>query len=378
MNRGSGGVTVYARSVVGYADNIVIRQANALEVNQFLVTRPSPVPGLGLTCLAPERESVRVFSRRVARAGRAAGVDIGPDAWACLGLRRALRGQGVVYTRFLDQAADLLIPLAGRRSPALVAVAAGSDITTVRSRPRSQIRATKATIRRAESLLCNSTFLEGKVLDLVPDGNTIVHHPGIPVPRSIPSRSEPSVFTVLAVSRLVPVKGVDRAIDSFAAAFAGRGDVRLRVLGDGPSMDELHRRTVRLGVDDQVSFLGRVGQASVYAEMEAADLLIQHNVRASDGAEEGLPAALLQAGAHGLPVVATRSGGVSETVVEGRSAVLVEPGDVDGMSDVLRELRDDPGRRREMGRVGFEFVRSEHNAQIQDRVLSELLRAAAR
>lgn len=370
-------IAVYARSISGYADSFVLRQASSVGADSVLVAKPSQKVDAGTNCLAPAGARTRLLSRRIARVLTRAYVPVGQDVWACLRLAKEVRTADVVYTMFLDQAADLLIPLSQRKRPALVAAAVGSDITTVRSQPGWHVRSVTATIRRADIVLCNSRFIEGKVTELVPDRETVLHSPGIVVPPALQSRRESSSFKVLAVSRLVPVKGVDLSLDAFAAAFSRDRSARMLILGDGPCLGDLTEQARRLGIADRVTFAGRVSQDAVYEHMASADVLIQHNVRAPTGAEEGLGGSVLQAAAYALPVVASRSGGVTEAVVDGVSAVLVEPGDVDAMADALRYLRGNPARRVSMGRAGYDFVRSEHNAEIQDAKLATLLKSVA-
>jgi glycosyltransferase involved in cell wall biosynthesis len=85
-------------------------------------------------------------------------------------------------------------------------------------------------------------------------------------------------------------------------------------------------------------------------------VFVQHSVVASTGDREGTPVAVLEAGAAGLPVVATRHEGIADVVVDGETGLLVEEGDVDGMGDALVELLTDPERARRIGRAARERV----------------------
>ena len=69
---------------------------------------------------------------------------------------------------------------------------------------------------------------------------------------------------------------------------------------------------------------------------------MQHSVRASDGDSEGTPVAVLEAGAAGLPVVATRHAGIMDVVVDGETGLLVDEGDVDGMARCMVQLAREP------------------------------------
>jgi glycosyltransferase involved in cell wall biosynthesis len=71
---------------------------------------------------------------------------------------------------------------------------------------------------------------------------------------------------------------------------------------------------------------------------------------------EGRPNVVNEAMASGLPVIATRIGGIPDMVREGETALLFDPGDVEGLRGCLRMLVNDPNLRKRMGRAGHEFV----------------------
>jgi glycosyltransferase involved in cell wall biosynthesis len=92
--------------------------------------------------------------------------------------------------------------------------------------------------------------------------------------------------------------------------------------------------------------------------MRGASVFLQHSVVASDGDREGTPVGVLEAGAAGVPVVATRHEGISEAVVDGETGLLVDEGDVERMGDALVELMSDPERARRLGAAGRRRVES--------------------
>jgi glycosyltransferase involved in cell wall biosynthesis len=123
---------------------------------------------------------------------------------------------------------------------------------------------------------------------------------------------------VLFVGELVRHKRADVAIE--AALAAGRA---IKVVGDGPELRRLRERYGR-----QAEFLGRVDDEKLAGEFATAAALIVPNVE-----EFGIAA--VEAQAAGRPVVALNAGGARETVVPGRTGVLVEPGDSDGLRRAL-------------------------------------------
>lgn len=300
------------------------------------------------------------------------GVRIASDPILARSLSRMMRSREVAYAMFLWNGVELIDTPA--KTPIVVHVA-GSDLTAARAHGRVYERRARRVLREADLVLAGSEFLCERVRAVEPRAIVHKHYIGVPVPEPTDAseRDRTGGITVLAVSRLVEVKGVDRCLRAFKLAFGGRMDVRFRVAGDGPLRPALERLTEDLGLRAQVIFLGALSPAAVSLELTAADIFVQHNVAVANGAEEALGGSLLEASAHGLPVVASSSGGVSEAVLNGRTGLLVNPEDVKGMAEHLKALASDPTSRAELGSNGRLFIEESHNAVKQDALLRALL-----
>lgn len=142
------------------------------------------------------------------------------------------------------------------------------------------------------------------------------------------------------------------------------------VVGDGPLKHDLRAQCRDLG--ENVLFTGRVGDEALHALYAGADIFV-HPTRF-----EGSSLVTLEAMAHGLPVVATRAGGIPDKVEDGRSGVLVEPGDVEALASALLRVARDAELRKRMGAAAREKVEAFAWPRIADRVIAlydELLRA---
>lgn len=172
-----------------------------------------------------------------------------------------------------------------------------------------------------------------------------------------PSRSPP---VVLAAARFVEKKGPQLTLAAFAEALRQQPEARLRMIGDGPLLGECRRLAKSLAIDHAVTFMGRQPHHVVAEEMRRARLFAQHSTQAASGAVEGTPVAILEAGASGLPVVATRHGGIPDVVLDNETGLLVEERDVDGMARRMLSLLRDPTLAASLGgaarrRVGAHF-----------------------
>jgi len=108
----------------------------------------------------------------------------------------------------------------------------------------------------------------------------------------------------------------------------------------------------RVDLRNHVVLLGRVSEPVLHALYQTADVFV-HATR-----YEGSSLVTLEAMAHGLPVIATRAGGIPDKVVEGETGFLVDPGDVGALGARVAELVGDPARRSAMGALGRTRARS--------------------
>jgi glycosyltransferase involved in cell wall biosynthesis len=158
--------------------------------------------------------------------------------------------------------------------------------------------------------------------------DTAVFHP--------PAEARPGPPTRLAtVGLLHRQKGIDVLLEAFAAVRARRPDVRLDVVGDGPERAAYEAQAERLGVASDVVFHGLRTKPEVAEILRGADLFVLASRFDTFGA------VLVEAEATGLPVVATRVGGIPEVVAE--DALLVERDDPAALAGAIERALDRPG-----------------------------------
>jgi sugar transferase (PEP-CTERM/EpsH1 system associated) len=151
-------------------------------------------------------------------------------------------------------------------------------------------------------------------------------------------------LVVGTVGRLTEVKRQDVLIRAFAAVARSRPDAHLVVVGGGPLMAELRGLADLLGVGPRVHLVGF--QAATERYLGAFDVF------ALTSRSEGMPQSVLEASVAGLPVVASRVGGLPEVIEEGRTGLLVAPGDVAELTAALLRVAGDPDFAAGLGRAG--------------------------
>ena len=163
-------------------------------------------------------------------------------------------------------------------------------------------------------------------------------------------------LVVLSVGRTVEKKGYD---DLLAALALLPGDLAWRFvhIGGGALAKRLRQEAERLGVTDRIEWRGPLSQPEVLAAYRAADLFVLAAKIGRDGDRDGLPNVLVEAQSQGLACVATTLPSICELVDDGRSGLLVPPGDRPALAQALERLMRDPALRAELGAAGARRVR---------------------
>lgn len=168
------------------------------------------------------------------------------------------------------------------------------------------------------------------------------------------------VALVGAVARLAPVK--DHA--TLLKTMVQLPGVHLAVLGDGELRDALEAQVSSLGLGCRVHFTGWWhDMPSALADIDVAVLTSRN---------EGTPMALIEAAAAGTPAVATDVGGVGDVVLDGRTGLVVGPGDATGVAAALQALLGNPRRRERMGLAGREHVKNHFGLRASLQRVAEL------
>lgn len=166
-----------------------------------------------------------------------------------------------------------------------------------------------------------------------------------PASSSQPTRDSlgiPPGFKVIAVvAQLIQRKGHHVLLDALPAVLHRHPDLRVLVFGKGPLLASLKARVVAMGLDAIVRFEGF--RTDMNKVLPAMDLVVHPALM------EGLGVSLLEAAASGVPIIASRAGGMPEIVVDRVNGMLVEPGDVEGLTEAMTRMLADEELRRTQG-----------------------------
>jgi glycosyltransferase involved in cell wall biosynthesis len=153
---------------------------------------------------------------------------------------------------------------------------------------------------------------------------------------------------ITCVARLVWFKGLHTLIDALPDIIARHPDSRVLIVGDGELRADLETQAKRLGVDHTIVFAGE--RDDIPQLLKISDLFVLPSL------SEGLPISLLEAMATGLPLVATRVGGIPELIEEGKNGYLVPSSDTHALGQAILSFLDDPEKMHQAGLAGRELL----------------------
>ena len=232
-------------------------------------------------------------------------------------------------------------------------------------RERLDVKAAGATF-----LVCISDYTRSQVMAFVPEElwpKLVVVRCGVDLDQFSPrGPREAGELRILTVGRVDAMKGTVVLLQALQR-LAERGlRPTLTVVGDGPSKAKAIAMAQRLGVADQVSWEGAVGQDRIRDYYAGCDVFCLPSFA------EGIPIVLMEAMAMEVPVVANAITGIVELVDNGVSGFLVRPGRVDELTEQLAKLLEDPALRRSMGRAGRARVQAEYDLEHNVRRLASV------
>ncbi|OGF33763.1 hypothetical protein A2316_03365 [Candidatus Falkowbacteria bacterium RIFOXYB2_FULL_38_15] len=167
-------------------------------------------------------------------------------------------------------------------------------------------------------------------------------------------------------------KGHNKVIEALPIVLEKIPEARYVIVGDGPERKRLEEKVRDLNLENKVIFAGRVGNSELPAFYQLSDIFVTVS-RQIGGDVEGFGTVYLEANQYGKPVVAGRSGGASEAVIEGFNGLLVDPGSPEDIAGAMIKLLTDNELALKLGKQGKERVEREFLWETDAKKLEELL-----
>lgn len=238
----------------------------------------------------------------------------------------------------------------------------------------------KLKVDRATFARCISEDGRSEMLRIIGEGfqeKLKLHHMGVWLPEqpSLQHFSMRNDFVIACPANFVPVKGHRFLIDA-CGLLVRRGFINIRclIIGDGILNAEIQRQIRQLGLEKVILLLGRMQHGKLlrmYAESEV-DAVVLPSVVMDDGGREGIPVALMEAMAYGIPVISTITGGIPE-LLKGGAGLLVPPGSPEDLAEAIAKLINDEDLGSNLARKGRERISEEFDLRKNTAILLEII-----
>jgi glycosyltransferase involved in cell wall biosynthesis len=206
-----------------------------------------------------------------------------------------------------------------------------------------------------------------------------VIHMGVALPSEPLMRTKTDGrFIVLCPANLSPVKGHKYLVEAMLILRNSGVCCALLLAGAGGLQKELQDQVTRLGLEATISFLGQVSHErllQLYREA-CVNVVVLPSLDLGNHLHEGIPVCLMEAMAHGIPVVATETGGIPELLRDG-AGLVVRPQDAEALADAIARLMRDPTLRIQLGIAGRRRIEDQFAVERTVSELAALIAAAA-
>ena len=297
--------------------------------SHFLAHRPRAYFGVLREVLWGTRKSVRAFAGATWFFPRA----------VCCAYDVERTGIEHVHAQFAYHAAVAALVMHRLTGIPFSFSARGTDIHVDRTMLREKLEAAEFAIAVSESN--RDVLLESGGRGVA--GKVHVVYGGIDVDRFRPPapRARDQKWRILCVARFEEVKGHKYLVDACEALNARGVDFECHLVGDGELREVVEDQVRAMALGERVFFHGARTQPEVLDHLARADVFVLAGVPSSEGKREGIPNVLKEAMACGVPVVASRMGGIPELVENGETGLLVAPRDVTALTETLQLLHRD-------------------------------------
>src|SRR5207248_8646574 len=163
-------------------------------------------------------------------------------------------------------------------------------------------------------------------------------------------------WRLVQAGRLIEKKGLPMTLRAFASFLERYSNATLTIAGEGPLLGELQKLACELKIENRISFPGFISQEQLHDLFYTSHIFLHPSETGLDGNQEGIPNSMLEAMATGLPVFATRHGGIPEAVEHNIGGILVEERDYESLADALIDCTKDSARLTAMGRAASESI----------------------
>lgn len=240
---------------------------------------------------------------------------------------------------------------------------------------KPKMKSYQSMFEKAFKIISVSHFMTTALLELGAPMEKIVYNPY--GPRNFFFEISPSYGNIiLNIGRFTDIKAPTITLNAFKDALSYCTGAHLIMVGTGELLESCKALAKAWKIEQHVTFTGGISHNELIPFFENACMFVQHSVQPSYGDAEGTPNAILEASAASLPVVSTRHAGIQQAIIDGKSGLLIDEYDLDGMSKSIVKLFNNKSLCKEMGGIGRYHIMKSYNIKNHIKVIDDLLLSA--
>jgi colanic acid/amylovoran biosynthesis glycosyltransferase len=182
----------------------------------------------------------------------------------------------------------------------------------------------------------------------------------------------------IAIGRFVDKKAPYYLILAFWKVIQKFPDTQLIMAGEGQLLDTCKNLVKFYGMEANIIFVGVITSEKYREYLKESLAFVQHSITAENGDSEGTPVGVLEASAAGLPVISTKHAGIPDVIINGKTGLLVEEHDIDGMTDNIIQLLKNPEMAKKMGENGRLNIKENFSLKRHIDVLNDFIEKASK
>ena len=235
----------------------------------------------------------------------------------------------------------------------------------------------KDVFKYCEIITCNSLYLKNKLVLLgCPIEKISIIPMGIDMDLFTPIYKEKKVVSeslnLVSVGRLIELKGHKYAIESIQKLVLNGYNIKYNIVGDGEQYNYLKKMIDELSLNGIVKLHGFKSQSEIREMLSNSDVFLMPSITDASGRGEAQGQVTAEAQAMGLPVVAFDSGGVSETIMNNESGILVTEKDINAFAEAIKSLLNNELLRIKMGETAQDFIKEKFNLKLNSELFFKL------
>lgn len=258
----------------------------------------------------------------------------------------------------------------------------GMDVMTAAQSPRKK-RLARKILKKAEFVVANSEFTKENVLEYgvrAQDVTVVYPCPNMKLLRKVAPEEIDELKNkyglqnkkiILTTGRLVERKGHDVVLGALHTLKGSIPNAHYAIIGDGPKEEAVRQMIKILKLEDSVSLIGKATDYELAVWYESCDIFAMISRQLKNEDAEGFGIVYLEANMFGKPVIAGKSGGVAEAVLDNETGILVEPTNPHEIISAMERLLKDPEEAKRLGENGRKRVKNEFQWKKQAALLVE-------